>query len=93
MKQRIYRGRWAGCSNFTERIEELEENHNSPELKDLLERLNEGWEIKSSGKRPRIKKTREPREVIVNCFGGQVKMSFTEYKQHSSGLKVIMEIF
>lgn len=93
MKQRIYRGRWAGSSNLKERTEELKDNHNSPELKDLLERLNEGWKIKSSGKRPRIKKTREPREVIVNCFGGQVKMSFTEYKQHSSGLKVIMEIF
>lgn len=54
-----------------------------------LERLiNEGYKIVGSSKR-----TQTPKEVVVNVFGGKVKMTFTEYQQRGNGLKVLMEIF
>lgn len=89
MKQNNYRGEWAGCSNFQEKREELSKAH-----EEFQRMLESGWTIKAvKPKRPRISKPKTPREVLVSLFGGKVKMTFAEYKQHGSGLKVIMEIF
>ena len=104
-----YRGEWAGCSNFSQRVEELRKAHEDfLKVKDLID---DDWKIKSAKrqsndgewkvesvkvhKRPRIKisKPKTPREVVVSIFGGKVKMTFAEYKQHGDGMKVLMEIF
>ena len=58
-------------------------------LHKLEKMLDEGWKIIHS----EVKKSATPKEVVVNIFGGKVKMTFAEYKQHGDGLKVIMEIF
>lgn len=54
----------------------------------LQKLLDEGYEIAG------IKKHEgNPKEVIVSLFGGQMKMTFTEYQERGKGLKVLMEIF
>ena len=45
----IYRGEWAGCSDFNERKEELRKNHESEELKALKKRLDAEWQGKVTG--------------------------------------------
>lgn len=89
MGQDRTRSEWAGCSNFKERREELAKAH-----EEFQRLLDSGFEIKEvKKKRPRIQKSKTPREVLVSIFGGKVKMSFEEYQQRGQGFRVIMEIF
>jgi len=90
MKQNgIYRGEWAGCSDFNERRRELMRNHESEELKALIARG-----FKPKAKRPRIKVAKNPRQVVVTLGGDwTLKLSFEEYKQRGDGLKVVMKIY
>ena len=89
MKQSNIRGEWAGSSHLTEKKDELLKAH-----QEFLNMLANGWQVKETKvKRPRIKRAKTPREVEVSIFGGKVRMTFAEYQQHGSGLKVIMEIF
>lgn len=89
MKQRINAVR-VGSSHNTERLAELKANH-----EELQRMLANGWEITAvkKTKRPRIQKSKTPREVEVSIFGGKVRMTFAEYQQRGQGLKVVMEIF
>lgn len=89
MGQDRTRSEWAGCSNFKERREELRKAH-----EEFQKMIDNGFEIKDvKVKRPRIQKSKTPREVLVSIFGGKVRMSFTEYQQRGQGFRVIMEIF
>lgn len=89
MKQPNIRKEWAGCSNFQEKVKELNEAH-----QEFLQMLADGWQITNvRKKRPRISKPKTPRIVEVAVFGGKMRMTFAEYQQHGQGLKVTMEIF
>lgn len=89
MKQNRINGIRVGSSDHTGRMKELRDNH-----RQFQEMLANGWRIESiRTKRPRITKPKTPKEVFVSIFGGKVKMTFAEYKQHGDGLKVLMEIF
>ena len=90
MKQKDYRGEWAGCSDLTERRKELNKAH-----EEFQKMLDNGYQIKEARvKRPRIKKETQPKQVVVTLGGNwTVKLSFEEYKQRGEGLKVLMEIF
>ena len=89
MKQPNIRKEWAGCSNFQEKVKELNEAH-----QEFLQMLADGWQITNvRKKRPRISKPKTPRIVEVAIFGSKMRMTFAEYQQHGQGLKVTMEIF
>ena len=78
----IYRGEWAGCSDFNERKEELRKNHESEELKALKKRLDAEWQGKVTGvkhRRPRIKQ--EDFKVVM-VFGRPLKLTIQEYNDH-----------
>ena len=90
MKQKIYRGEWAGCSDLTERRRELLKAH-----EEFQRMLDNGYQIKEARvKRPRIKKDVQPRQVVVT-LGGEwtVKLSFEEYQKRGDGLKIVMKIY
>ena len=90
MKQKvIYRGEWAGCSDLTERRKELSKAH-----EEFQKLLDSGYQLKEARKRPRIKKERQPRQVVV-ALGGTwtVKLSFEEYQKRGDGLKIVMKIY
>ena len=90
MKQKIYRGEWAGCSDLTERKKELTKAHG-----EFQKMLDNGYQLKEARvKRPRIKKDRQPRQVVVT-LGGEwtVKLSFEEYQKRGDGLKIVMKIY
>ena len=90
MKQKVYRGEWAGCSDLTERRKELTKAH-----EEFQKMLDNGYQIKEARvKRPRIKKDRQPRQVVVT-LGGEwtVKLSFEEYQKRGDGLKIVMKIY
>ena len=90
MKQKDYRGEWAGCSDLTERRKELTKAH-----EEFQKMLDNGYQIKEARvKRPRIKKDVQPRQVVVT-LGGEwtVKLSFEEYQKRGDGLKIVMKIY
>ena len=88
MKQKINAVR-VGSSD-PNRLADLKANH-----KKLQEMIDNGWHVESSRvKRPRIKKEREPRKVVITLGGTwTVTMSFEEYKKHGDGLKIVMKIY
>ena len=90
MKQNVYRGEWAGCSDLTERRKELLKAH-----EEFQRMIDNGYQIKEARvKRPRIKKETQPRQVVVTLGGTwTVKMTLEEYKQRGDGLKIIMRIY
>ena len=90
MKQKIYRGEWAGCSDLTEKRRELNKAH-----EEFQRMLDNGYQIKEVRvKRPRIKKEVQPRQVVVTLGGNwTVNLSFEEYKQRGDGLKIVMKIY
>lgn len=78
MKQNVYRGEWAGCSDFKERREQLSKAH-----EEFQKMLDNGFQLKEvKHKRPRIKKQIEPEFKIVMVFGRPVKLTIQEYKDH-----------
>lgn len=82
MKQRNYRGEWAGSSHLTERMEELRKAHEEFEASELKKRLDDNWKITGARvRRPRIKY--EPFKVIM-VFGKPVKITIEEYNKHYS---------
>ena len=90
MKQKDYRGEWAGCSDLTERRKELTKAH-----EEFQKMLDNGYQIKEARvKRPRIKKDVQPRQVVVTLGGNwTVKLSFEEYQKRGDGLKIVMKIY
>lgn len=89
MKRPNIRKEWAGCSNFQEKVKELNEAH-----QEFLQMVADGWQVTNvRKKRPRISKPKTPRIVEVTIFGSKMRMTFAEYQQHGQGLKVTMEIF
>ena len=90
MKQKVYRGEWAGCSDLTERRRELTKAH-----EEFQKMLDNGYQIKEARvKRPRIKKDVQPRQVVVTLGGNwTVKLSFEEYQKRGDGLKIVMKIY
>lgn len=90
MKQKVYRGEWAGCSDLTERRKELIKAH-----EEFQRMLDNGYRIKEVRvKRPRIKKEVQPRQVVVTLGGTwTVTMTLDEYKKHGDGLKIVMKIY
>ena len=90
MKQRIYRGEWAGCSNLTERRRELNKAH-----QEFQKLLDSGYEIVSVRKRPRIHKEKTPRKVEVSIMQGLVKVivDFTEWQAHGSVGTIVKKIY
>ena len=90
MKQKVYRGEWAGCSDLTERRKELTKAH-----EEFQKMLDNGYQIKEARvKRPRIKKDIQPRQVVVTLGGNwTVKLSFEEYQKRGDGLKIVMKIY
>lgn len=83
MKQNIYQGEWAGCSDFKERREQLSKAHQEFQNSELKKMLDNGFRLKEvRHKRPRIKKTAEPEFKIVMVFGRPVKLTIQEYKDH-----------
>ena len=90
MKQKVYRGEWAGCSDLTEKRRELTKAH-----EEFQKLLANGYQIKEARvKRPRIKREAQPRQVVVT-LGGEwtVKLSFEEYQKRGDGLKIVMKIY
>ena len=90
MKQKIYRGEWAGCSDLTEKRKELTKAH-----EEFQRLLDNGYQIKEARvKRPRIQKETNPKKVVITLGGSwTVTMSFEEYKKHGDGLKIVMKIY
>lgn len=90
MKQTNYRGEWAGCSDLTERRKELSKAH-----EEFQKMLDNGYQIKEARvKRPRIKKDKQPRQVVVTLGGDwTVKMTLEEYQKRGDGLKIVMKIY
>ena len=92
MKQRIYRGEWAGCSNLTERRRELNKAH-----EEFQKLLADGYEITAVKrvKRPRIQKEKTPRKVEVSIMHGLVKVTvdFTEWQAHGSVGTIVKKIY
>ena len=90
MKQRIYRGEWAGCSNLTERRRELNKAH-----QEFQKLLDSGYEIVSVRKRPRIQKEKTPRKVEVSIMNGLVRVivDFTEWQAHGSVGTIVKRIY
>ena len=90
MKQNVYRGEWAGCSDLKERREELSKAH-----EEFQKMLDNGYQLKDvKVKRPRIKSEAQPKQVVVTLGGNwTVKLSFEEYKQRGDGLKIVMRIY
>ena len=90
MKQKIYRGEWAGCSDLTEKRRELTKAHEK-----FQKMLDNGYQLKDvKAKRPRIKHEAPPKQVVVTLGGTwTVKMTLEEYKQRGDGLKIVMKIY
>jgi len=90
MKQKVYRGEWAGCSDLTERRKELTRAH-----EEFQKMLDNGYQLKDvKVKRPRIKGEAQPKQVVVTLGGTwTVTMSLDEYKKHGDGLKIVMKIY
>ena len=83
------RGEWAGCSNFKERREELLKAH-----EEFQRMLADGWQITDTKKkRPRIKKTKTPRKVVISVLGNKTTVTYQEYLDRCQGFKIVMEIF
>ena len=92
--KKVYRGQWAGSSHLKEKVAELTANHNSDALKEIQERLAAGEKIVSCHKRPRIKKVKNPKQVVVSLGEGwTLRLSFSDYLKRGDGLKIIMRIY
>ena len=76
MKQNVYRGEWAGCSNLTEKRKELLKAH-----EEFQKMIDNGYTISkvTKPKRHRIKKNNFK---IVMCFGKPMKLTIEEYNNH-----------
>ena len=78
MKQNgIYRGEWAGCSDFKERRANLQKAHE--EFQKMLDNGFKVSDVKVKHKRPRIQKEQFK---IVMVFGKPMKLTMQEYKDH-----------
>jgi len=90
MKNSQVRSQWAGCSNFKERREELLKAH-----EEFQKLLDSGYEITAAKKvkRPRIKRTPQPKYVVTLVFGRELKMTIEEYNTRGQGFKKVREIY
>lgn len=74
---------------------DITSNHESEELKSLIER---GFTVTNTKKRPRIKKkdVRIPKQVIVSLgevMAATVTISWKSYQKHAQGMKIVMKIY
>lgn len=79
MENRKFRGQWAGCSNLTERISELQEAHRH------FEQMVVSGEIKIDV--PTVNKHRRNRIMVekfktITIWGKEMKVSIEEYNTH-----------
>lgn len=84
MNRKNHKVKWAGCSNFKEKREELLKAH-----EEFQKMLDNGYQVKCTGvrhKRPRIKK--EPFKVIITCFG-PMRITIEEYNQHCRDFRTL----
>ena len=73
-----------GSSDNATRLAELRANHESAELKNLIER---GFQVKDvKVKRPRIQKERF--KVIITCFG-PMKVTSEEFTKYCNDFKTV----
>ena len=93
MKQNgIYRGEWAGCSDLTEKRKELTKAH-----EEFQKLLDSGYQLKEARvKRPRIKKERQPKQVVVSLgdvMNVTMALNWEDYQKRGKGLKIVMRIY
>ena len=56
--------------------------------------LADGWQVTNTRvKRPRIKRTPQPRYVVTLVFGRELKMSIEEYNTRGQDFKKVREIY
>ena len=76
MKQRIYKGEWAGCSNFHERREELLKAH-----EEFKKMIDDGYTI-SKVTKPKRQRIKKDNFKIVMVFGKPMRLTIEEYNNH-----------
>jgi hypothetical protein len=76
MKQNVYRGEWAGCSDLTERRKELLKAH-----EEFQKMLNDGYTI-SKVTKPKRQRIKKDNFKIVMVFGKPMKLTIQEYNSH-----------
>lgn len=86
------RGEWAGSSHLAEKLEQARLGH-----EEFQKMLAEGWQVKDvKAKRPRIKKDRQPRQVVVSLgdvMAATVTISWENYQKFGKGMKIVMKIY
>jgi hypothetical protein len=88
MRRRINAVR-VGSSNHAERLAELKANH-----EEFQKMLADGWQVTNTRvKRPRIKRTPQPRYVVTLVFGRELTMTIEEYNTRGQGFKKVREIY
>lgn len=90
MEQNNIRGQWAGSSHLAEKKEELLKAH-----EEFQRMIANGYQIKEAKvKRSRIKKVKNPKQVVVSLGEGwTLRLSFSDYLKRGDGLKIIMRIY
>ena len=84
MKQYYKRSQWVGCSNFQERINELQQAH---------EEFVQEFIVTTTRRRPRIYKEPNPRKVEISVMDIKVTIDFTEWQAHGSIGTIIKRIY
>lgn len=93
MKQNRINAVRVGSSNHAERLAELKANHESQELKNLIERGFSVKNVEVKHRRPRIKVSPKPRYVVTLVFGKELQMTIEEFNTKGAGFKKIREIY
>ena len=79
MNKKVYRGEWAGCSNFQERKNELQEAHEHFKQMLISGEIKIDVPVITKSKRPRI--TTEKFKTI-KIFGKDMVLTIEEYRTH-----------
>jgi hypothetical protein len=87
---RKQRGTRVGSSDLKGMREELLKAH-----EEFQKLLDSGYEITVAKKvkRPRIKRTPQPKYVVTLVFGRELKMTIEEYNTRGQGFKKVREIY
>lgn len=94
MKKNKIKVEWAGCSDYKERVENANRNHDEFMVSELKTMLDNNWKVKQVKKRPRIKNPPTPKAVIVSLWGKwTLKLSWEEYCQRGRDLQVKIKIY
>lgn len=77
MDRRNIRGQWAGCSNFKERIAELNVAH-----EEFQRLLNSGFKVADAKVKHRRPRVRQSDSKVVMVFGKPMKLTMQEFRDH-----------